>query len=116
MDISSFNVVFNVMWYSRTRHRLLMYKYVYSEHDSVQYIRDQLHFHHSMWKRAFYVHEEQFFSMPCSRSLPAQNTNINTVNTGPIKLFIDEEKRIFNEEIHYFDHPYFGAIVSIKKI
>ena len=30
--------------------------------------------------------------------------------------FIDEEKRIFNEEIHYFDHPYFGAIVSIKKI
>jgi len=44
------------------------------------------------------------------------NTNINTVNTGPIKLFIDEEKRIFNEEIHYFDHPYFGAIVSIKKI
>ncbi|MBL6604368.1 MAG: hypothetical protein ISP62_04135 [Cryomorphaceae bacterium] len=46
----------------------------------------------------------------------AISSNINTVNTGPIKLFIDEEKRIFNEEIHYFDHPYFGAIVSIKKI
>ena len=33
-----------------------------------------------------------------------------------IKIFIDEERRIFNEEIHYFDHPYFGVIISINKI
>ena len=31
-------------------------------------------------------------------------------------ITVHVEKRIFNEEIHYFDHPYFGAIVSIKKI
>ena len=33
-----------------------------------------------------------------------------------LNKFIDIEKRIFNEEIHLFDHPYFGVIVSVSKI
>jgi hypothetical protein len=33
-----------------------------------------------------------------------------------INIFIDEQRRIFNEEIHYFDHPMFGLILSIKEI
>ena len=33
-----------------------------------------------------------------------------------INIFIDEQRRIFNEEIHYFDHPVFGLILSIKEI
>ena len=30
--------------------------------------------------------------------------------------FIDEDRRLFNEEIHYFDHPMFGVLISISKI
>lgn len=33
-----------------------------------------------------------------------------------LNKFIDIEKRIFNEEIHLLDHPYFGVIVSVSKI
>ena len=33
-----------------------------------------------------------------------------------INVYIDEEKRLFNNEIHYFDHPLFGIVVSISKI
>jgi hypothetical protein len=33
-----------------------------------------------------------------------------------INIFIDEQRRIFNEEIHYFDHPMLGLILSIKEI
>tara|TARA_B100001113_G_scaffold68597_1_gene52981 strand:- start:860 stop:1702 length:843 start_codon:yes stop_codon:yes gene_type:complete len=33
-----------------------------------------------------------------------------------LNKFIDTKKRIFNEEIHLFDHPYFGVIVSVSKI
>ena len=33
-----------------------------------------------------------------------------------VNIFIDEQRRIFNEEIHYFDHPMFGLILSIKEI
>ena len=33
-----------------------------------------------------------------------------------INIFIDEQRRIFNEEIHYFDHPMFGLVLSIKEI
>ncbi|MDA7701436.1 peptidoglycan binding protein CsiV [Gammaproteobacteria bacterium] len=33
-----------------------------------------------------------------------------------MNVYIDEEKRIFNNEIHYFDHPLFGIVVSISKI
>lgn len=37
-----------------------------------------------------------------------ENSNNN------IKVFIDVEKRIFDNEIHFFDHPHFGVIVSIS--
>ena len=30
-------------------------------------------------------------------------------------IFIDTEKRIFNEEIYLFDHPMFGIIISINE-
>ena len=33
-----------------------------------------------------------------------------------INIFIDEERRIFNEEIHYFDHPKFGIILSVNDV
>ncbi len=39
-----------------------------------------------------------------------ENSNNN------IKIFIDVEKRIFDNEIHFFDHPHFGVIVSINGI
>ena len=44
--------------------------------------------------------------------------NVRPINKPSTKLnkFIDINKRIFNEEIHLFDHPNFGVIVSISKI
>lgn len=33
-----------------------------------------------------------------------------------INIFIDEERRIFNEEVHYFDHPKFGIILSVNDV
>mgnify|MGYP001027550483 CR=1 FL=1 len=33
-----------------------------------------------------------------------------------LSIYINEEKRLFNEEIYLFDHPYFGIIVSINEI
>ena len=41
---------------------------------------------------------------------------LNIPNSNKINIFIDEQRRIFNEEIHYFDHPMFGLIISIKEI
>ena len=37
-------------------------------------------------------------------------------STEIINIFIDEERRIFNEEIHYFDHPKFGIILSVNDV
>ena len=37
-------------------------------------------------------------------------------NDESINVYIDEEKRLFNNEIHYFDHPAFGIVISIAKI
>jgi hypothetical protein len=46
-----------------------------------------------------------------------KKTDKNEILTSEkIKWFIDEDKRIFNNEIHYFDHPYFGVVVAIKEI
>ena len=41
-------------------------------------------------------------------NLDARNSKIN--------IFIDEEKRIFNDEIHFFDHPYFGVVVAVSEV
>lgn len=48
------------------------------------------------------------------RSINTDNT-YEFINTK-LNIFIDEQKRIFNKEIHYFDHPNFGIIISIKEI
>ena len=37
-------------------------------------------------------------------------------NSNNLKIFIDVEKRIFDNEIHFFDHPHFGVIVSISDV
>ena len=46
------------------------------------------------------------------------STVIEKIQKGnnDIKIFIDEEHRIFNEEIYLFDHPEFGILFSINKI
>ena len=41
---------------------------------------------------------------------------INQKGNNDIKIFIDKEHRIFNEEIYLFDHPKFGILFSINKI
>ena len=47
--------------------------------------------------------------------LKAYLGDLNTKSPN-ITIFIDKEKRIFNEEIHFFDHPYFGVVVSVNEI
>ena len=69
------------------------------------------------------------FLISCRRNLKIKlNKSNNYVELGgdkiippnkksrEINIFIDEQRRIFNEEIHYFDHPMFGLILSIKEI
>ena len=33
-----------------------------------------------------------------------------------INLFINDDRRIFNNEVHFFDHPHFGLVISVKEI
>ncbi|MDA7701947.1 peptidoglycan binding protein CsiV [Gammaproteobacteria bacterium] len=49
---------------------------------------------------------------------PTNSLDIKPDDTSEeeINIFIDEEKRIFDNEIHYFDHPSFGVIISIKQV
>ena len=42
-------------------------------------------------------------------------SNLNYRNNN-ISIFIDDEKRIFDEEVHFFDNPYFGIIISVRQI
>ena len=61
------------------------------------------------------------------------NIDINTLFEGDIKtieqypldeiiskssatLIIDEDRRVFNEQVHYFDHPQFGIMIYLKKL
>ena len=46
----------------------------------------------------------------------SENLEIIEKSDENINVYIDEEKRLFNNEIHYFDHPLFGIVVSISKI
>ena len=41
---------------------------------------------------------------------------LNNNKSGEKNLYINEEKRIFNEEVHFFDHPHFGLVISIEEI
>jgi len=43
-----------------------------------------------------------------------KDTSEFVVNTD-LNIYIDEEKRIFNEEIYLFDHPNFGIILSLSQ-
>ena len=45
-----------------------------------------------------------------------KNETNRILTSEKIKWFIDEDKRIFNNEIHYFDHPYFGIVISVNEI
>ncbi len=56
---------------------------------------------------------------------PNDIENINIVNpkrpeevisNTDLNIYIDEEKRIFNNEIHLFEHPMFGILLSVNKI
>ena len=38
------------------------------------------------------------------------------ISATDLNIYIDEEKRIFNGEVHLFEHPKFGVLLSIKKI
>ncbi len=36
-----------------------------------------------------------------------------TIEVGKVKYLLDEERRIFKNESHYFDHPKIGVIISV---
>ena len=44
------------------------------------------------------------------------NENNESIDDSDLNIYIDEEKRIFNEEVYLFDHPNFGIILSVNKI
>jgi phosphopantetheine adenylyltransferase len=35
------------------------------------------------------------------------------IEVGKVKYLLDEERRIFKNESHYFDHPKIGVIISV---
>lgn len=45
-----------------------------------------------------------------------ENIELKAITDKKINIYIDESKRLFNGEVHYFDHPAFGIIISINKI
>lgn len=52
-------------------------------------------------------------------STPNRKNNSGAISenkSDALIYFIDEDRRLFNEEIHYFDHPMFGVLISISKI
>ena len=38
------------------------------------------------------------------------------ISKSSATLIIDEDRRVFNEQVHYFDHPQFGIMIYLKKI
>ena len=32
------------------------------------------------------------------------------------KFWMAEDRRVFNEDVHFFDHPAFGLLVSVKRV
>jgi hypothetical protein len=53
-------------------------------------------------------------SMNLTRKQLKPNTDqINTIEVGKVKYLLDEERRIFKNESHYFDHPKIGVIISV---
>tara|TARA_B100001250_G_scaffold104214_1_gene87903 strand:+ start:8015 stop:8863 length:849 start_codon:yes stop_codon:yes gene_type:complete len=46
----------------------------------------------------------------------SKNENNEFINNSDLNIYIDEEERIFKEEIYLFDHPNFGIILSVSEI
>lgn len=38
------------------------------------------------------------------------------ISKSSATLIIDEDRRVFNEQVHYFDHPQFGIMIYLKKL
>ena len=38
------------------------------------------------------------------------------ISKSSATLIIDEDRRVFNEQVHYFDHPQFGIMIYLKQI
>ena len=52
-------------------------------------------------------------------SMPNRKKDLESLSQNKSETliyFIDEDRRLFNEEIHYFDHPMFGVLISISKL
>tara|TARA_B100000767_G_scaffold230424_1_gene221478 strand:+ start:10572 stop:11420 length:849 start_codon:yes stop_codon:yes gene_type:complete len=56
--------------------------------------------------------KNEFFEINLNKKIES----LERIESQILNIYIDEEKRIFNDEIHYFDHPYFGIIISVKEI
>ncbi|MDH3279976.1 MAG: peptidoglycan binding protein CsiV [Gammaproteobacteria bacterium] len=44
-----------------------------------------------------------------------KNLSPNAARTVPTRFVIDEKRRLKLDETHYFDHPYFGAILRVSR-
>ena len=38
------------------------------------------------------------------------------ISKSSATLIIDEDRRVFNDQVHYFDHPQFGIMIYLKKL
>ena len=38
------------------------------------------------------------------------------ISKSSATLIVDEDRRVFNEQVHYFDHPQFGIMIYLKKL
>ena len=47
------------------------------------------------------------------KTTQANTDQIKTIEVGKVKYLLDEERRIFKNESHYFDHPKIGVIISV---
>lgn len=75
------------------------------EYDKSKY----LHFNNSDYGFYIKLYKKRFLHLGL-KSYIKNNKN------SDIEIFIEEEQRIFNEEIYLFDHPKFGILFSINKI
>lgn len=58
----------------------------------------------------------EFVEIPLTPNRKQNSETISQNKSEALIYFIDEDRRLFNEEIHYFDHPMFGVLISISKI
>jgi len=100
----------------------LGYQKINNKNDDLKYIN-------SYEERIINIDREENELIKLNLNLNKKN-NYLILNTAPksldirpegkseekINIFIEEEKRIFDNEIHYFDHPSFGVIISIKEV